>query len=282
MKKNLQISAIAAVLIILLSGISSFVNAQGVNISYNFPAGKAVKYNLTSTMAQIMDIEGQTMQTDVSSAFGCTVKSAGNQNGNLILEVTVDTLGQVTSSPMGGAGGPVQGIKGKSCNIVIAPDGKVVDISGAEALLYNLEGSGESNLGQTLSDFFPRLPGKPVNAGDTWNYKDSTTTKSTSMTMTTVDNAENKVEGFEKVDDVECAKIVSTHTGTVYMALQAQGMDIYIKGPYTGTSVSFFALKEGYFVKSTAATLVKGNLDLPSMGMNMPVTIDTKAEWVGT
>jgi len=280
MKKILPISAIAAVLMIILLGISSVMNAQGVNISYKYPSDKAVKYKLTSTMAQIMDIQGQTMQTDVSSAFGCSVKSKGSQNGNISLEITVDTLGQVTSSPMGGSGGPVQGIKGKSCNIVIAPDGKIVDITGAEGIVYNIEGSGESNLGQTISDFFPRLPGKSVNSGDTWNYKDSTTTKSASMTMTTIDNAENKVEGFEKLGDIDCTKIVSTHSGTISMAVQAQGMDIYIKGPFTGTTECFFAVKEGYFIKMTSATLLKGNLDLPSMGMNMPVTIDMKSECV--
>jgi len=280
MKKILPISAIAAVLMIILLGISSVMNAQGVNISYKYPSDKAVKYKLTSTMAQIMDIQGQTMQTDVSSAFGCSVKSKGSQNGNISLEITVDTLGQVTSSPMGGSGGPVQGIKGKSCNIVIAPDGKIADITGAEGIVYNIEGSGESNLGQTISDFFPRLPGKSVNSGDTWNYKDSTTTKSASMTMTTIDNAENKVEGFEKLGDIDCTKIVSTHSGTISMAVQAQGMDIYIKGPFTGTTECFFAVKEGYFIKMTSATLLKGNLDLPSMGMNMPVTIDMKSECV--
>lgn len=280
MKKNLPISAIAAVLIIMLPGISSMLNAQGVNISYKYPADKAVNYKLTSTMAQIMDIEGQTMQSDVNSAFGCLVRSAGNQNGNLILEVTVDTLGQVTSSPMGGSGGPVRGVKGKSCKIVIAPEGKIVDITGAEGLVYTIDGSGESNLGQTLSDFFPRLPGKVMNAGDTWTYKDSTTTKSASMTMTTIDNAGNKVEGFEKIGDMDCAKIVSTHSGNISMAVQSQGMDIYIKGPYTGTSECFFAIKEGYFVRMASATLIKGNLELPSMGMNMPVTIDMKSECV--
>lgn len=280
MKKNLPISLNGALLIILLSGISSFVNAQGINISYNFPAGKVVKYKLTSTMAQTMDMQGQTMQTDVSSAFGCAVKSAGSRNGDLILEITVDTIGQITSSPMGGSGGPVQGIKGKSCNIVIAPDGKVVDISGAEAFVYNLEGSGESNLGQTLSDFFPRVPGKAVNAGDTWTYQDSVTSNSASMKITTIDNAGNKVEGFEKFDGMDCAKIVSTHSGTISMAIQSQGMDVYIKGPYTGTSECFFAVKEGYFVKMTSATLIKGNLELPSMGMNMPITVDMKSECV--
>jgi hypothetical protein len=280
MKKDLLKSVLFAGLFLCLAGISQVVQAQGVSLSYNYPADKAVKYSVTSTMAQIMDIEGQTMQTDVNSAFGCSVKSAGNQNGNFVIEVTVDTLGQTTSSPMGGAGGPVQGIKGKSCRITITPDGKIVDISGAEGLTFNIDGSGESNLSQTMSDFFPRLPATPVKAGDTWSYSDSTITKTPVMNMKVTDNAENKVEGFEKVNDIECVKIVTNHTGIMNMGVQAQGMDIYINGPYTGTSEYLFAVKEGYFVKLSSKTLLKGNLDLPSMGMNMPITIDTKSESV--
>lgn len=281
MKRTLPISVITAVLTILLTGISSTLNSQGVSLKYSYPADKAVKYVMKSTMAQIMDIQGQTMQTDVSSAFGCSVKPVGIENGNITLEVTVDTLGQVTSSPMGGSGGSVAGVAGRSCKLVIAPDGKVVDLTGAEAFVYNLEGSGESNLSQTLGDFFPRLPVSAVKEGDTWNYTDSVMTKSATSSMKTTDIAECKIAGFEKVNDVECAKIVMTHTGTITMSVQAQGMDIFIKGPYTGTSECLFAVKEGYFLRQTAATLVKGTLDLPSMGMSMPITIDMKSECVG-
>ena len=127
-------------------------------------------------MAQIMDIQGQTMQTDVNSAFGCSVKSTGNVDNNLKLEIAIDTIGQTSSSPMGSSGGAVQGVKGKSCSMVIAPDGKVVDLSGATGSIH-IEGSGETNLSQTLGDYFPRLPGNPVNQENSWNLTDSVTTK---------------------------------------------------------------------------------------------------------
>jgi len=272
---------ISAVLTILLTGISSTLNSQEISLKYNYPADKGVKYVMTSTMAQVMDIQGQTMQTDVSSVFGCSVKSAGNQNGNIAVEVTVDTLGQVTSSPMGGSGGSVAGIKGKSCKLTITPDGKVIDLTGAEAVTFNVEGSGESNLSSSLGDFFPRLPLTAVKAGDTWTYTDSTITKTPTTNMKVTDVAENKIEGVELIDGIECARIKSTHTGVMTMSLQAQGMDIFIKGPYTGTSECIFAVKEGYFLNLKSATSVKGTLDLPSMGMNMPITMDMKSECVG-
>ncbi len=265
----------------IFSGISSFLPAQNsggpVTLQYKYPAGKAVSYLTNSTMVQIMDIQGQIMQSDVKSAFGCTVISAGSADNNLKLEVMVDTIGQTTVSPMGSAGGAVQGIKGKLCVLVIAPDGKVIDLADAAAFTYNIEGSGETNLSQTLGDYFPRLPANPVNPGDTWNLTDSVVTASASLTMKTIDTSVNKMEGSETVNGIECAKISSQHTGTMTMTVQNQGMDIFIRGPYTGTSEYLFAVNEGYLVKLTSSTKLKGNLEISSMGMEMPIGIEMNA-----
>jgi hypothetical protein len=280
MKSKLLRCFISSGLILLLSGTCSIVlsqNAGAVKLAYKYPAGKAVRYLTNSTMVQIMDVQGQTMQTDVNSAFGCSVKSAGNADSHLKLEVIVDTIGQTSSSPMGGSGGSVPGIKGKSCILVITPDGEVADLAGASAFTYSIEGSGETNLSQTLGDYFPRLPENSVKAGDSWNIADSIITKSQVMSMKTVGNTTSTFTGFETINGVECAKISSQNSGMMTMNVQNQGMDIFIKGPYSGTSEFLFAVKEGYFIKFTTATKVKGSLEISSMGMSMPITIDMKA-----
>jgi hypothetical protein len=62
------------------------------------------------------------------------------------------------------------------------------------------------------------------------------------------------------------------------MNVQNQGMDIYIKGPYTGTSECLFAVKEGYFIRLTSAIKMTGNLEISSpQAMTMPITIDIKS-----
>jgi hypothetical protein len=269
-----------AALFVVFTGICPDVLSQNtggtVNLKYNYPAAKAISYLNKSTMAQIMDIQGQTMQTDVTSAFGCSVKSSGNQDNNLKLEIFIDTLGQTTNSPMGYSSGEMVGVRGKTCNIIISPDGKVVDISEAASLVFTVEGSGESNLSQNMSDLFPLLPSKPVAAGEIWNITDSVSTKSSTMSMKVVDNTINKLEGFETVDGIECAKISTQHSGTWMMDIQSQGMEISIKGPFTGTSECLFAVKEGYFVKNTSSSKMTGNLDIPSQGLSIPMVIDMK------
>jgi len=282
MKKQITKCIISAGLIMIFSGISSYSPAQNsggpVTLAYKYPAGKSIRYLNNTTMAQIMDIQGQTMQTDVTSSFGCNIKSAGSQVTDQKLVITVDTIGQTTNSPMGVAGGSVQGVKGKSCSIIIAPTGKPVDLSEAAGLTYNIEGSGETNLTQILGDFFPLLPKNPVKPGDTWNMTDSVLTKSSAMTMKTIDFSINKLEGLENVNGIECAKISAQHSGTMTMTVQNQGMDIFIKGPYTGTSECLFAIKEGYFVRNTNVTKLTGNIDITTPeSMSFPLVIDMKS-----
>lgn len=276
MKNQLTKSTCLAGLIILFSGISLSLFSQEVSLAYKYAADKPVSYLYTSTMAQIMDMQGQTMQTDVNSAFGCSVRQAGMQGSDLVLEITADTLGQKTESPMGGGGGPVADIKGKTCKIVISPSGRVVDLSGAEAIVFYIEGSGEVNLAQSLHDFFPGLPEKPVKPGDTWNSSDSSTIKTASMTQTTISNTINKLESIETIGGVECAKILKEGTGTLRMSLQTQGMDINIRGPFSRTEECLVAVKDGFLVSQSSSMKVTGELDIASMGMTMPITIQLK------
>lgn len=276
MKLKINKLILSSLIMITLSGICFSLIAQegaAVKLAYKYPTDKAIKYLANSTMSQIMDVQGQTMQTDVTSAFGCSVKSTGTADNNVMLEITIDTLGQTTSSPMGYAGGDMGSVRGKSMNIVIAPTGKPVDLTAAESVTFVVEGSGESNMGQSIMDFFHLLPDKDVKTGDTWEITDSVSTSTPVMKMKSIDSSVNKLEGFEKVDGIECARISSTHTGTWSMNVQSQGYDIYIKGPYTGTSECLFAVNEGYFVKNTTSTKMTGELDLASMGMTMPITI---------
>ena len=84
MKKQFVKYFISAGLIVIFSAISNYVLSQNtggaVKLEYNYPEGKEIRYLSSGTMAMKMDIEGQTMQNDVTNAFGCTVKSAGKQD----------------------------------------------------------------------------------------------------------------------------------------------------------------------------------------------------------
>ena len=267
-------------LFMIISGLYSVIYSQSgaaeVKLTYNYPGGTGVNYMVSTVMAQVMDIQGQTMQNDVKSAFGLSVRGGGNQDANLKLEIVVDTLGQTTMSPMGGSGGAVSDVKGKSCFVVVSPDGKMIDLTGAEEFKYVVDGTGESNLGQALADFFPRLPDKPVKAGDTWTVQDSVMSKPPSSSMKIVFKSEYRLESIENTDGVEIAKISINNEGKIAQSISAQGMDLYLSGPFTSTSDFTFAVQEGYSQQQTTNMKMTGDLEIPSMSMVMPITLDMK------
>jgi len=52
--------------------------------------------------------------------------------------------------------------------------------------------------------------------------------------------------------------------GIMIMSIQNESADLIIKGPFKGTSECLFAVKEGYFIKLTSATTMKGNMEMTS------------------
>jgi hypothetical protein len=251
------------------------ITAGPVKLEYNYPVNKPVRYLTESKIMQTMDVMGQSMEVHVNAVFGCTIKAVTSPDKNLKLEVTVDTIGQSTESPMGLTGGAVGEVQGKVFNIVINPAGKSVDISEAESIVYSIEGSGESNLAETFINFFPVLPDKPVQTGDTWASTDSVSTKTSAMSMKMSVRSENKMEGFENIDGVECAKISSVLSGERIMKVSNQDMEIQIKGPFTGTADFFFSLKDGYFVRQTVESKLTGKMEMTApQAMTIPIVMD--------
>ena len=85
----------------------------------------------------------------------------------------------------------------------------------------------------------------------------------------------NKFEGIVNMDGFECAKITATTSGTREQSGEAQGMDILVKGTFTGTYEMYFAVKEGFIVRETASSKLTGTLDLSGMqNMSLPLTAD--------
>ena len=83
-----------------------------------------------------------------------------------------------------------------------------------------------------------------------------------------------KFEGIENVDGIECARITATLSGTRKMTTQLQGMEIHTSGPYTGTQVLYFAVKEGYLIKEAVNTKMTGNIEIPDQNMSFPVVMN--------
>jgi len=209
------------------------------------------------------------MQVNISINLACQVKGTGKKGENLKLEIKVDSMYNAVESPQGNMGGQIAELKGKAFNMLLTPGGKAADLTEAAGIVYNA-GSGETNIAQEFRSFFPSMPEGTVKPGDTWTVNDTVNTKSPNDSLFMPQKAIYKFEGLESVDGVECARITAELSGDRKMTTQSGGMEIHIKGPFTGTLEILFAMKDGYLVKETITTKMTGTLELADQGMTLP------------
>ncbi len=241
---------------------------------YKYPE-TPVKYLSTSKVIQTMDVNGQSMTNNVNSVVGCTVKSVGQSENNLKLQITIDTLGQTIETPMGTSGGAASGVIGKAFSMILSPSGREIDVTEAGEIKYSIEGSDANDLAQTFSNFFPDIPDKPVRKGETWNSSDSVTSTSGSTMIRMKVTSQNTFAGYEKSGNRKFAKITSRLSGTREMKTQAQGMDVNMSGPFKGTLEIYFDNEAGYFVKQVLSTTMSGDIEIKGPEtMTFPVVME--------
>ena len=257
-------------------GLAAWAAAATV-LEYKMPAGRALTYESRSEQAQVMEVMGQTMDTTTVSTSAFTFKSKGLKDKNFLMGVTIDDLSISVTGAQGDMSPDTSAVKGKSFDMVLSPLGAEVDVSGAEAITYAIA-TESRDLSSGFKTFFPDMPGKPVNVGDTWPSSVSTTEKTTSMSIRIELQNVNTLEGFETVDGMECARIAAQVTGTINGSGNQMGQDLTFAGTVKGKDVYYFAVKEGFYVKAVSDSTAQMSIDVAAAGMSIPVTQTSKSE----
>lgn len=248
-----------------------------VTLVYQFPEGRSLMYKTSSTQIQNMEIMGQAMTTESVSSTDFTVKGKGMKDGNLVLNVTIDAAKADISSPQGNMSPDMSVILGKTFDMTVSRLGKEIDVSGAEAIKYDMPTGGTRDLSSGFQAFFSDVPDKPVKVGDSWPSEDTIIQKEgpgeTRLHFTNV----NTFDGIETVDGYECARIKVAVTGTITGSLEQQGVGISIDMKMDGTDTWYFAIKEGIYVKSDMKASIGGVVAVGEpANMTIPVTGETR------
>jgi hypothetical protein len=278
------LAAAAAILLVLtVAAVPATTTVTGaaekpIVLEYKMPTGRALTYLSTAEDAQVMEIQGQPMNTESKGTSTFTFKAKGLKDKNLLLGVTInDVAATVTNSAQGDISPNMDSVKGKSFDMVLSPLGSEIDVSGAEALTYDEAGE-TRNLSSGFKAFFPDLPGKPVKIGDTWPSSSTIEEKTNSMNIRIDLQNVNTLEGFETIDGMNCARISAQVTGTISGTGNQGGADLTFSGTTKGKDIWHFAVKEGIFVKTVSESTTEMSVDVAAANMTIPVTRTTKTE----
>jgi len=279
MKKNIAVILILAAGTVLATPAAPKAQAaKTVVLEYKMPAGRALTYQGKTEEAQIMEVQGQAMDTQTGGSSTFTFKAKGPKDKDFLLGVTVDDITvTVASSAQGDMSPNMDSVKGKSFDMVLSPLGAEVDVTGAEAITYDLAAE-TRNLASGFKVFFPDLPGKPVKVGDTWPSTEAVEEKTGSVSIRIDLKNANTLEGFETIDGMECARVATQVTGTINGTGNQMGMDLIFSGTSKGKTIWYFAVKEGLFVKMTSESTSEMSIDVSAAGMTIPMTQTAKSE----
>jgi hypothetical protein len=278
----IAIPAFAAILMLaggtFLASAAPQAPGKAVVLEYKMPAGRTLTYQAKTEEAQVMEIQGQSMATNSNNTSTFSFKPKGAKDKNFLVGVTIDDLATtVSSSAQGDMSPDMSSVKGKSFDMTLSPLGQEVDVSGAEAITYDMAGE-TRNLSAGFKTFFPDLPGKPVKIGDSWPSTATTEEKTGAMIIKVDLQYANTLEGFETVDGMECARIGSQITGTVSGSGNQGGMDLTFSGTTKGKDLWYFAVKEGMFVKNATESTSEMSIDVSAAGMTIPMNMTSKGE----
>jgi hypothetical protein len=271
-------SVAAFALFFAVAGLSARQDqGAAVTLAYQFPEGNALSYRAASSEKQYMQVNGQDLTTNTESSLEFTAKPKSSKDGVLGITVTVDAMKIRTQGPQGDVSPALDHVPGKSFDMSLTRLGKESDTAGAAAITYDL-GTSRRDLSSQFQAFFPDLSDRSIKQGDTWPSQDSVTQKTSEGDLFVNMNHVNTLDGFETIDGIECARIKTESKGTLKGNLEQNGASLAIDGTTTAATTWYFAVKQGFLVKSDTKSGFSGSVTVAQANMTIPVTSESTEE----
>lgn len=235
----------------------------GLILQYRMPGNQTLRYEINNTATQTMEVADQSIDIQMTEFSRILLQPKGLEEGDHSLSVTLDSIFIGIVTPGGELSPDMSSVNGRSFDMTLSVLGKEGDLSGAEAIEYDLGSGGKRNVAATFQALFPNLAGRPLKIGDSWATQDTISEKgSNGETILTFDGT-STLAGYETVDGFECAKITEVFTGSLSGQGVEGGMNLTYEGAIEGSGTSYFAYKEGFLVKTTgtgaADATIKGS-----------------------
>jgi hypothetical protein len=277
-RASLTAGLVVLAVFLALAGLSARQDqGAAVTLAYQFPEGKTLSYRAASSEKQDMQVSGQDINSNTESSLEFTAKPKSSKDGVLGITVTIDAMKIRMQSPQGDQSPALDHVPGKSFDMSVTRLGKETDTSGAAAITYVL-GTSSRDLSSRFQTFFPDLPDRPVKQGDTWPSQDSVTEKTGEGDIFVSLNHVNTLDGFETIDGIECVRIKTDSKGTLKGNLEQGGASLTLDGTTTATTTWYFAIKQGFLVRSDSKSGFSGSVAVAQANMTIPVTGESTEE----
>ena len=253
----------------------------GFIFNYRLPQDQVWKYEAKTNQSSAQEVMGQSYESSTDIVMNYSVKGVGlDEEQNITSQVVMDSMSMVIKSMQGELKPDISAILGKNFVLTFSPKGKKVGFSDPDSIKVDFgPAAGQRGAESFFRNLFPRLSGNPIKIGNSWTVNEERTEPQGGLNINIKTETVNTVAGFETIAETECLKITTKTTGTVDGKGNQMGADVDFEGDLEGSSVWYYAFKEGAFVKATAEIFVEGTAAVTGpQNLTVPITQETKSE----
>lgn len=281
--KKTKITTLSVLILVIALTIAGCAKRPGSasavagNLEYSFTGDEAYDYMQTSDVVQSIVFGGQEVNTSIKTRLDFSAEAKGISQGDLILEITVDTLVISINSMGTNMNENVSDLRGKSFLMTMSKKGENLNLDEAESISYSIAGIQSSNLKASFITLFHALPEENVSIGHTWQDTDTINVNTETENSEQILSTDYTVEAKEKVSGYDCYRISYQSVGTIDGSSQTpQGLvvsntDVNINGYY------YFAIEEGIIISDHSEMKSNGDLSMP-MGDQIPMYMTAKTD----
>lgn len=245
---------------------------SGLILEYRLPAETKLSYDVSSGSTEDVEVMGQSMHVQTTSAMLFTAVSKAAAAKVHDLSVTIDSSMVSITSPRGELKADTKDVVGKTFGMQLSALGKEMNLTGTEEIQYGLGPAGKRPATASFSALFTDLAGKPVKIGDVWPAADTIRESGGGMEILITMEGKCTLDGLAPMLGYECARIVTAYQGKVHGQGKQGPMELVTDGTMKAVDTTYFAYKEGFLVHSmahaTTESVTEGtgpqNLTIPS------------------
>jgi len=262
-KRNIFLGILGLVtLAFILNSCSTQQNVWGskkeLKLSYRFDDVPRINYQFLSTFRQTMTVMEQPMEITSDEMLRFVVDPTKKLEDGQTLNITIDEMTMKIETPRGDMEEDLSALSGEEFNMELSKRGEEGSLSQAMAITYQSTTGQEMNIASRFQAFFPNLPDGAVKMDEMWTTRDSVIEVTSAGNLKMIFEGNNRIIGFEKWNDIDCVKILTTYNGTISGTTQEQGMELVTSGALSGNETWYFAYKEGYYVKGINEGTMEG------------------------
>lgn len=232
----------------------------GMVLKYRMPSDRVLKYLTTHEYSQSLKVEGRPVEFSSHDTRLFSLDSKGRDQDKYRVGITIDSINIILKTPQGAISPDLEGLAGQGFEFNLTAVGRETDFPEPESLRYELVPGDQQSAVAGFKAFFPDLPSRPVKIGDTWISLDTIIEKTPKGELCIILESKNKLEGFETIDGLKCARISADIKGTLDGKGEELGMELTSRAKIKGADTWYFAYEEGIFVKSQSKGVGEGKI----------------------